>query len=251
MNNDDRSNTPLSIIILGSGYSGSGAVADYVAGRDDICDPLNGREFSIIQNPYGILPFYTSVYDSFYPTVAAEALNQLEWFLKQAGVPKRASKCGFDFNRIIIDYQAKVDRYIEAVTAVDYPFRNQFFLMKHGRVRSLSREFARRYFKRSTATMQRIPVTREAFLEITREFLHTLVADSPHLNPNAAGVIFNQAGSYWCPELSGSLFQNSRVIRVSRDPRDQFAELKSKKDLRDVDVFTKWYCGVMQMTTQR
>ena len=38
-------NKPKYIIILGTTFSGSGAVSDYLIGRGDINDPLGGQEY--------------------------------------------------------------------------------------------------------------------------------------------------------------------------------------------------------------
>lgn len=238
------------IIILGSNKSGSSAVVDYLAGRGDILNPLNGQELSIIQNPYGILSFISTVYDSFYPTVAAEALDKLEWMLKQGGYP-RGYKCGYNLEKYIPDYDRKIQHYINNITEVHFPFRSQHFILNQPKWKCLAITLAERLFQRRYTPIQRFPVSKERFLFATRDFLFTLIQEDIEKNPDAKGYILNQAGSYWCPEKSLEIFQNSRVITVSRDPRDQFVELKRIKGLTDVKIFVQWYQSVMEHNSHK
>ena len=59
-------------------------------------------------------------------------------------------------------------------------------------------------------------------------------------------ALLNQAGSGWNPVNSTDFFANRKVIVVTRDPRDQFAELKIYKGASDVHEFIKWYEGMQE-----
>ena len=52
--------TPKFVITLGTFYSGSGAVFDFLSGRNDSYDPLNGEEYLLPQVPYGIMSLHAS-----------------------------------------------------------------------------------------------------------------------------------------------------------------------------------------------
>ena len=47
-----------SVIVLGSGNSGAGAIKDYLMSRDDFQSPLGDQEFRIITDPDGINDLY-------------------------------------------------------------------------------------------------------------------------------------------------------------------------------------------------
>ena len=47
-----------SVIVLGSGNSGAGAIKDYLMSRDDFQSPLGDQEFRIINDPDGINDLY-------------------------------------------------------------------------------------------------------------------------------------------------------------------------------------------------
>ena len=54
--------------------------------------------------------------------------------------------------------------------------------------------------------------------------LHSKIFQSDHEN---LPVLLNQAGSGWNPIESTKYFLNRKVILVTRDPRDQFLEIKT------------------------
>jgi len=242
-----ESNSIATIVVLGSGYSGSGAVFDYLAGRSDIHDPFNGVELPIIQNPYGIIHFQTSVYESYYPPLGSEALSQLELFLKKADRDSRGVRRGYGLGKVINNYQNRVDAYINSITDMEFPFVNQFFFVKLGVLELLREKIKHAFIQKKKAFLQRIPVSQDIFIRETRFFITELTRDGLENNNNVRGVVLNQAGSYWCPEKILPLYNNPRIILVNRDPRDQFAELKEKKGLDDVSTFVNWYKGVMKM----
>jgi len=60
-------------------------------------------------------------------------------------------------------------------------------------------------------------------------------------NSGKRPILLNQAGSGWNPIESTKYFLNRKVILVTRDPRDQFAELKQFRKIISVDGFIDWY----------
>jgi len=232
------------IIILGSNYSGSSAIFDYLSGRNDILDPFRSKELFIVESPYGILPFMSTVYDAIYPPVATEALDKLEWMLNRAANPYRSYRgctCGYDLNNVIPKYQEKVQKYIESITEVHYTFRNQHFMLIKPWWKCLITSIAELFSSSNTVSQQRLPVSKERFLAATKEFLHSLSEETSQKNPDAKGMVIDQAGSYWCPEKSLEIFNNAYVIKVSRDPRDQFISFRVSTGMKDVNTFVQWY----------
>ena len=57
---DEKVSPSKFIITLGTFYSGAGAVHDFLTGRDDSYDPLNGEEYLLPQVPYGIMSLHAS-----------------------------------------------------------------------------------------------------------------------------------------------------------------------------------------------
>ena len=51
----NNSNDPQYIIVLGTTFSGSGAVFDYLNGRGDLYEPLFGQEYLLPILPNGLM----------------------------------------------------------------------------------------------------------------------------------------------------------------------------------------------------
>ena len=54
-------------------------------------------------------------------------------------------------------------------------------------------------------------------------------------------ILLNQAGSGWNPIESTKYFVNRKIVLVTRDPRDQFTEIKKFKKGTSVSAFVQWY----------
>ena len=53
------------VIVLGTGNSGAGAIHDYLSSREDFQSPFDGAEFRIVNDPDGIDELYNSLYKNF------------------------------------------------------------------------------------------------------------------------------------------------------------------------------------------
>ena len=71
------------IITLGTGYSGSGAIFDYLSGRGDLHDPLQGTEYQLPQMPNGLMSLEAISKNAFHPSTADFALSQFEKMTKK------------------------------------------------------------------------------------------------------------------------------------------------------------------------
>ena len=58
---------------------------------------------------------------------------------------------------------------------------------------------------------------------------------------NGLPILLDQCGSGWNPIESTKYFLDSKVVLVTRDPRDQFAEIKHYKNGGSVYGFIDWY----------
>jgi len=50
------------VIVIGTGYSGSSAVHDFITNNTNYENPLHNQEFRILDDPDGILNLYNSFY---------------------------------------------------------------------------------------------------------------------------------------------------------------------------------------------
>ena len=79
---------------------------------------------------------------------------------------------------------------------------------------------------------------RKKFLDSVKKFHDALFLEYAKGRP----VLINQGGSGWNPIEFTKYFSKRKVVVVTRDPRDQFVELKnSYKNANSVEGFVKWY----------
>ena len=79
---------PDYIIVLGTTYSGSGAVYDYLKGREDLFDPLEGIEYQLPHMPNGLMALELTADKGFHPGTVDYVLSQFEKISKKLARPK-------------------------------------------------------------------------------------------------------------------------------------------------------------------
>ena len=70
------------IIVSGSGYSGSGSIFDYLSSKNDVYTPYYGEEFRLINDPYGIENLFQNFYKNFSINNSSEAINNFIEYCK-------------------------------------------------------------------------------------------------------------------------------------------------------------------------
>lgn len=240
------SHTPApTAIVLGTTYSGSGAVFDYLASRTDSFDPLLGKEYLLPQSPYGLMSLSSALGDSFHHSVAHHAAAQFLWLAKRLYRTPTAFRYGKGFENHLPTFMDEVHKLIEDATAARFPFNlewnqtrrpnHQIFFLK------LSKKFLR---LGPQAHPTWLPVSEDVFISLVQH-MHQRLFEGPE-ESGYSFTLLNQAGSGWNPLNSTVFFANRKVIVVTRDPRDQFAELKTHKGASDVHEFIKWYQGMQE-----
>src|SRR4051812_4280601 len=98
------------IIILGTGNSGSGAVSDYLMGRGDVADALDGQEFRLLQERGGLSSLHRSLTMEIHPDDAMYALIKFRKMAARLGAESRKIRIppllGYGFSRRIPAYDA-------------------------------------------------------------------------------------------------------------------------------------------------
>ena len=69
------------IIVLGSGNSGAGAIRDLLMSRKDFQSPFGTQEFRIVNDPDGINDLYFNLYKNFSDNGAANAVRNFFLFI--------------------------------------------------------------------------------------------------------------------------------------------------------------------------
>lgn len=240
------------IIVLGSGYSGSGAVFDYLAGRPDVYDPFNGREFRLIQDPGGITSLHYAVGAGFSINVANAAIHEFVGLCKRMGRSTKSLPPGLGYHNIFKDYFEKVNHYIDSITDITYHGIPVSEVAKLSFYKALDVRISRSMYKNRGKKPRKgimyLPVAENVFLEKTKHFLDSLFDLKPEIK-NKMPVLINQGGSFWKPLSSTQYYGDRHVIVVTRDPRDIYIEMQTKGygyPDGDVTLFCNWYRNVIE-----
>ncbi|MCC5931450.1 MAG: hypothetical protein JJU28_19540 [Cyclobacteriaceae bacterium] len=246
----------MKFIIMGSGESGSGAVFDYLTNRPDVFDPINS-EFRLVQDPGGLVDLYSSIVLGFHVNRASNAINRFKIFCEQCGRPKSkvykglfSYKYGLNYAKHIENYFEKVDKFISRITHVNYSGMpscerlnlNTFDVIKY----ELKRKKAKRNNEKPYVGEMYLPVSEEIFLKETELFLNELFSVNESSIKN--NIVVDQGGSLWAPVTTTKFYGERKAVVVTRDPRDIFSEFQFYGQAypgADVEIFCKWYEGVM------
>lgn len=236
------------IILLGTFYSGSGVVYDYLSGRGDLNDPLQGTEYQLPQMPNGLMTLEAITKKAFHPPTADFALNQFEKITKKLSQSETLWRYGKDYASMIPLFDKVVEQFIKDICAAKLPMQLHWH-------RTMQSQSAIKYFFSKLknylgfikiAPDTRLLVSQEDFI-IAAQKMHTeLFRTETDKRP----ILLNQAGSGWNPIESTKYFLNQKVVLVTRDPRDQFAELKQFKKAARVEGFIDWYKEMQQRLRQ-
>ena len=235
----NQSNLENYIIVLGTTKSGSGAVFDYLAGRGDLHDPLQGTEYQLPQMPNGLMTLEAITKNAFHPPTADFVLTQFEKLSKKLSRPETLWHYGKGFTSKLSSFEKVIKEFIDEICIAKLPMR----LHWHRSMRSQSNivyfiNKLKNYFNIS----ERVPDTRliishDNFITAAQKMHSRLFQVTSDKRP----ILLNQAGSGWNPIESTKYFLNRKVVLVTRDPRDEFAELKQIKKATSVDGFIDWY----------
>ena len=232
-------NTPNYIIVLGTTYSGSGAIYDYLSGRGDLFDPLKGTEYQLPQMPNGLMALEATAQDAFHPATADFVLSQFIEITEKLSRSRTLWRYGKAYSSMIPSFQKAIGEFVEEISAAKLPMNWHWRRLMQSQspiIHILSK------LKNHIGLSKNPPQTRllvsEKKLLLAAQALHDKIFKS---QANGRPVLLNQAGSGWNPIESTKYFLNRKVIIVTRDPRDQFVEIKYYKRATSVEAFIDWY----------
>tara|TARA_B100000963_G_C22639753_1_gene679782 strand:- start:1580 stop:2527 length:948 start_codon:yes stop_codon:yes gene_type:complete len=228
---------PKFIIVLGTNYSGSGAVLDYLVGRGDLHNPLEKEEYLLPILPNGLMGLEAVTGKAFHSAICEYHLikfqqisEKLSHFYSSGPKKKELKK----FSKIFLK---NVYQLIQEISCADYPMRITWReLLKTPFEKNLSR-VKNLIGLKQTMPKTRLLVSQKKFLEAVKKMHDNLF----QVYANNKPTILNQAGSGWNPIESTKYFNNHKTILITRDPRDQYLEIKHFKKGSSVIGFIDWY----------
>ena len=235
----NKSNLTNFIIILGTTKSGSGAVFDYLIGRGDTHDPLKGQEYHLPQMPYGLMTLEAVAKSAFHPGNSDFVISQFEEIAKKLSRSQTKWRYGMDYSNRIPSFQKLIDQFIEEICSVKFPMRLHWrkLIQSDSIMKYLIFKLKNRLGFIEKAPITRVLVSQDKLIDAAQKLHNRLFQIDSCEKP----ILLNQAGSGWNAVESTKYFLNRKVVLLTRDPRDQFAELKIIKNARSVDDFIDWY----------
>ena len=246
----DQNGRPSYIIVVGSGYSGSGAVFDYLSGRPDVATTISGVEFRLGLDPGGLEDLSYALGEGFHPNRASTAIKNFQDLCRRYGRSKSALPPGLGYVDLIPEYESVIEAYINAIVDIEFHAMPYVELTKLSPLMAFFVTTARSYYKRKKKKPPlgnvKLSISKEEFDRITATFIDSLLQHDDSVSRSLPQLV-NQAGSYWHPLGSTNWFGKRHIITVTRDPRDIYADLKSMGYAypgADVGLFIDWYENV-------
>lgn len=233
-------NKPNYIIVLGTTYSGSGAVSDYLRGRGDLSDPLMGKEYLLPQSPGGLMCLEAAAGQAFHHATSDRAVIEFLKLSKMLARKPTKTSYGDNLTKYLPEFLNLIEELIKSIVVSRFSMR----LLWHRMNKSPFNRFLELAMHKvgwpNPPEPAYILSSADDIVQSIRKFHDELfdVVNSKKI------VLLDQAGSGWNPVNSTKYFTHRRVVLVERDPRDQFAELKKYKGANDVYEFINWYTSM-------
>ncbi len=233
------------IVTVGSGYSGSSAVYEYLRNTNLFFDPFPNKEFSLMYDPGGISDIENCLLNNFTPTknkiIYEKFLENIEFYTSTDKGLKPGKNIKIKSNNLNIILK----EYINSVTEVFYEGESNYLKFNNSRLINLYKKFLFKFNKRVKGQMVLFCDIKD-FEHKTKELFFKLFSQD---NINKKDVILDQAGNIWKPYSSTKYFINPKILIIYRDPRDIFSEFKGKTASaypgNNVYQFCAWYKNVI------
>lgn len=237
---------PSYIIVLGTTYSGSGAVWDYLAGRGDLYDPLCGEEYQLPQVPHGLMSLEAAAGHAFHPASADFAVTMFEDIVTRLARPNTKWSFGKDYSQKIPSFNSAIKNFLDEIVVAHLPMHLDWHRLMQSPTNRFMFRLANWFGISNFPRMTRLLVSSRELVSAAQSMHDKLMKSCANGQP----VILNQAGSGWNPIESTKYFRHRKVVLVSRDPRDQFAEMKKYKKASCVNGFIEWYLQMQRRLAQ-
>ena len=227
---------PQYIIVLGTTFSGSGAVFDYLNGRGDLYEPLFGQEYLLPILPNGLMTLEAVSDKAFDPATTEHALIQFEDIAKKL-MNYWARRNDVRLNKKLPLFKVAIEEFINDISLVDFPMRLLWRDLKQTPIQRILGKFKNRLGFKKKDSQTRLLISQKDIVTAAQK-MHNKMFQS---NAEGRPILLDQGGSGWNPIESTKYYSSCKIVLVTRDPRDQFVEIKHYKKATSVKGFIEWY----------
>ena len=224
------------LIVLGTTFSGSGAVFDYLNGRGDLYEPLFGQEYLLPILPNGLMTLEAVSDKAFDPATTEHALIQFEDIANKL-MNYWARREDVRLNKKLPLFKDAIEEFIDDISLVDFPMRLLWRELKQSPIQRILGKFKNRLGFKKKDSRTRLLVSQKD-LVIAAQKMHNKMFQ---LSAEGRPILLDQGGSGWNPIESTKYYSNCKIVVVTRDPRDQFVEIKHYKKATSAEGFVDWY----------
>ncbi len=238
------------VIVLGSGNSGAGAIHDYLLSRNDFQSPFKGKEFRLVNDPNGLDELYNNLYKNFSINGSANKIEEFLNFIKNSYYSKYNIKNKI-YNKQFIDL---AKNFINEISEIKYNGSPQFYFDKSSKIKKLIFYFKRFILKKNAKEIKMLnmimPCSEELFLKYSEQYLKNIFYSNNNLD-KSKNIVIEQGGNFLKPYSSTKYYGEKRkVIFVSRDPKAIFWSMKRRNSLsypgNNIKTFVIWYKKVIK-----
>ncbi len=232
----NKLNNPQYIIVLGTTFSGSGAVFDYLNGRGDLYEPLFGQEYLLPILPNGLMTLEAVSDKAFDPATTEHALIQFEDIANK--LMNYWARCeDVRLNEKLPLFKDAIKEFIDDISLVDFPMRLLWRDLKQTPIQRILGKFKNRLGFKKKDSQTRLLISQKDIVTAAQK-MHNKMFQS---NAEGRPILLDQGGSGWNPIESTKYYSSCKIALVTRDPRDQFVEIKHYKKATSVKGFIEWY----------
>lgn len=231
------------IIVVGIQNSGSGAVHDYLANRKDCESPFGPNEFKLCVDPMGLHNLYLNFYINYsFQSSSNACFDFLNYTKKIQNFLVYPSK-GIKKKLYNDNFYNLSKEFIEKISKIKFYGRPEFSNFKINKFENFLLKFKKNRYSFFPII---VPVKKEKFIKESKKYINRIIENNLNkkLYKNAK-IVLNQSINIFDPTESSKYFENSKIIYVTRDPRDMFSSMRFNKagaaPWMNVDYFIEWY----------
>lgn len=248
------------IITTSPGNSGGGAILDFLRTQKNFVSPFLNQEFRLFNDPGGLNELYFFLYEYFSPNNCSEAFYKFLQYIDGA------NKMYFTDNgvqkKIYTNHLKKLSKiFVKKIIKVSYkalPFYKFHSLDNYQKfqIKLLKKINLQKRIQSKNFDMI-LPVDEKEYNRNLLIFLEKIIKNALQQNNLRIkkNILLDQANSFFLPNQFDNYNLNSKIIRVTRDPRSVFYSMKFRKAGAfpgyDIYKFINWYKEIMNIYEKR
>ena len=238
--------TYKTINTVGTGYSGSSAIYEFLQKTKLFYDPFPNNQFSISYDPGGLLDLESVIKNQFTINKSKMAYNNFVELINFYCNQNERFKVGKNLVKYNKDLNYLLTNFLNNIVILKYNGETAFTNYKSSFYENLKYKILNYFYKfkkekRKNRDKLFIFCDIEIFEKEVKKLFFELYEKN---NQQKKDIILEQAGTIFHPKSSLKYFSNPYNLCVLRDPRDIYTELKRKGYKfpgYSVEIFCSWY----------